>query len=235
MKRYLIFFIGFSLCLSGLGYASVSNSSDNFFKRYYEIRSVEIRETLDEGANPLILRFEESSAGAVVDEVDVTLDKIIGIGNKAWKIIDANKPVVRTTVETASALPEGITRWQDLEGWQVPHSRYYSVVIVNAWGMEVVRFGYRVLYSAGGSFRGQGRYLSNVTIVPAKVDVLWSFKFDANVLIQNVLNVGTVSDPIAGIQMGVRFTVDSPLAHIQSEKNFFVRGDGEFFDLHNRK
>lgn len=166
-----------------------------------------------------------------LDKVDVIVDKIINIGSKIWEIVVSNAPVVDINMPPANALPAGTMCWNQLENWQPPRSREYEVNYKNGWGMNIVKFKYRVVYTAGGSYNGTGRYLANVTVFPATVNVAWGFNFNAEASIGSLMNLGTTQDPEAGMEIAVRWRVKTPLNDTQSTENFFVRGNGEMIEL----
>ena len=97
--------------------------------------------------------------------------------------------------------------------------------------MTVVRFDYRVIYTAGGSYQGAGQYLANVTVFPAKVQVMWLFTFDAEVEVGQLINLGSRTDPEAGMEIAVRWKVKNPIISNQNTENYFVRGNGELTQL----
>ena len=166
-----------------------------------------------------------------LDTAEVILDKILAIGRKVWAVVEANKPVVSFTNQTASALPQGVQSWQQLSGWQTPRAFVYRVNYENLYGISVVDFSYRVTYTPAGNVNGRGRYLSNVTIVPNSLDVSWGYTFNANASIVNTVNTGSASEPVAGMELLLTWSIDTVLKHNQSTTSYFVRGDGQFTDL----
>lgn len=166
-----------------------------------------------------------------IKEFDIQLDAIINIGQKIWTIAEKGRPVVSASLNSASAMPEGITKWTQLEGWKPTRSASYEVVYTNIYGMKVVSFAYRVMFTYGGSFKEQGRYVTNATIVPASLDVAWGYSFKSTVEIPTVVNTGTQSQPIGGIQMNVNWTVGTVLKHSEMRTSFFVDGLGNLNQL----
>jgi hypothetical protein len=212
-------------------------------EKYFTIGSVRVQE-MDEkdlkdlpnlGGDNYTVMDEESGGGLreELEEVDAILDQIINIGRKVWKIAEDNRPVVQVSSNVANALPQGLTAWQSLEGWQTPTTRVYRVVYENLYGMDVVDFSYRVTFTHGGNLRGKGRYLTQVTVVPAQLDVAWGYEFNAEATIPSVVNAGTTADPVAGMEIQLHWSVDTILKHSESTTSFFVRGDGAFTNLSN--
>lgn len=163
-----------------------------------------------------------------LDTVDMIVDKIINIGQKIWKIVDAGKPVVNVRTNVATAMPQGARCWNDLQAWQVPQSKTYEVAFKNGFNANVVKMSYRVLWLPGGQAKGVGQYIGYATITPVNLEVMWGFKLNADVSIPTVFNMGSSENPIAGMQMNMAYQVESPIKTIQQGQAFFVDGRGNF-------
>jgi hypothetical protein len=161
-----------------------------------------------------------------IDAIDIIVDKIINIGKKIWAIVDAGRPVVNVKVDTANALPAGVRCWDELEGWQAPTSKLYQMTYENGFGSSVVAYNFRVSFISGGSYKGQGKYITLASVQPAKIEVAWGFRFDAVATVPMVFNQGSKVDPLAGMQLAMNWQVKSPLQEIQQAENFFVNGQG---------
>ncbi|QDK37032.1 hypothetical protein [Bdellovibrio sp. NC01] len=166
-----------------------------------------------------------------LDQLQVWVDQIINIGKKIWAIVEAGKPVVNIKLDTANALPKGVRCWTDMQGWAMPQSKVYRVQYENAYGMTVVDFSYRLMFTANGNVDGVGKYITNATFQPANLSVGWGFRFDATAAIPAVFNQGTKQDPVAGMQMNMAWRVDSPLAHEESTESYFVTGDNKLVKM----
>lgn len=160
-----------------------------------------------------------------IDQAELIVDQIINIGKKIWTVVDAGRPVVNVQSYTANALPKGLKCWSDLTGWQTPRSKVYRVEYENALGATVVDFAYRVTYTAGGSVNGQGQYITNATIMPAELDVSWGYTFNANAEVPSVFNTGTHEEPVAGMQMNMKWSVDTVLDHAQQAESYYIGGN----------
>nr|BFD58809.1 hypothetical protein CKG001_09160 [Bdellovibrio sp. CKG001]BFD62234.1 hypothetical protein BdHM001_09150 [Bdellovibrio sp. HM001]BFD67848.1 hypothetical protein HAGR004_28700 [Bdellovibrio sp. HAGR004] len=234
-----------------LGMASSAFATD---KAYFEIKKVTVRDvteqypqmdTFAKGANglsqdcnsqrPLRVKFtgESDIANEVnpLNAIELIVDQIINIGKKIFAVINAGKSVVNLKMDTANALPAGLTCWSDLHGWNVPQSKVYNVVYENGFGMAVVDFSYRVTYTAGGSADGVGKYITNATFMPANLSVAWGFNFDATAVIPSVFNTGTKRDPVAGMQMNMEWKATSPMAYEQATESYFVSGENKLIQL----
>ncbi len=162
-----------------------------------------------------------------LDAVEAIVDQIINIGKKVWTVVEAGKPVVNLKLDTANALPRGISCWADLAGWTAPTTKVYQIDYKNLYGAKVVSFAYRVSFTANGNVNGVGKYITNASFQPAALSVAWGFEFDAEATIPSVLNQGTKEAPVAGMQMNMAWKVTSPLKHIISTDSYFVGGDNK--------
>lgn len=160
---------------------------------------------------------------------DVRIDMIINLGAKIFTLIKENAPLITTTSTSANALPMGVFCWNELEGWNIPRSDVYRITYKNAFGVNVVDFYARVIFSYGGQLDGVGRYLANATIQYKKLDVKVGYIFDASVEIPQVLNLGSAVNPVAGMQMNLNWSVTTRPIALKKEMNtqaFFVTADG---------
>lgn len=200
-------------------------------QKYLTLKSLTIQEVTDTGTQTL--GVVDLGPASDIDEAEIILDKIINMGKKIWAIVEANKPVVNVTTDTANAVPEGTKGWQSLQGWQAPKSKLFRITYENLYGMDVVDFQFRVLYTFGGNVNGKGRYLTNVTMVPANLDVSWGYTFNATGNVPSVTNAGTSAEPVAAMELLMKWSVDTVLKHSESTASFYVRGDGQFLNLSN--
>ena len=166
-----------------------------------------------------------------LDEANVILDKLITLGQKIYKIVEAGKPVYNASFNRTDMVPQGITEWQQLSNWQVPQSRRYQRTIRNLYGYPVIQLRYRIEYTAGGQYNGRGLYLQNVTILPEEVYVAWGYKLDVQVSIPSVTNAGTTENPVAGAQLLIDSKVSTVMNTLQQTESYYVRGDGLFKSL----
>ncbi len=159
---------------------------------------------------------------------DLDLGNIINLGKKLWDIIVANKPVVNISTDMATALPSGVKGWDQLATWQMPQVREYRVSYTNLYGMTMVDFKFRVLYTHGGSVNGKGLYLTNATIIPAHLTVGWGYTFNAQSTVASVMNAGTAQDPVAAMQLQLHWSIDTVMKHEENSLNYYIKGDGTF-------
>lgn len=152
---------------------------------------------------------------------------IVAVGEKLWKLIELGRPVVSFKAPVVHALPPVRLCWSDLEKWQPPKSTLWEVTYRNGFGRQVVRFRFRLVYTAGGSLEGKGQYLANVTVQPANLEVSWGYTFNAETTVGSAFNTGTKEDPVAGLQLAVGWNVKTIVKDGMVTENFFVQGNGE--------
>jgi hypothetical protein len=171
--------------------------------------------------------------GGGIGEAIPVLDQMINLGQKIWKIIEDNKPVVDVKKQYATALPKGSTGWQDIGGWHPPVGTIYQLTAKNAYGMKMINVRYQVLRTYGGSYQGKGRYLTAVTVEPLLVEVGWAYHFtmEASVPDTSIVNVGTSADPVAGMMATLNWHISTAVKDSQGQGLYFLQGDGAFKEV----
>ena len=172
------------------------------------------------------------TGGGIGDAIPV-LDQMINIGQKIWKIIADNKPVVDVKNQYATAIPKGMTGWADLGGWHPPVGTIYELSAKNAYGMQMIHLRYQVLRTYGGSYQGKGKYLTAVTVEPLLVETGWGYHFsmDASVPDTSIVNVGTTSDPVAGMMATLNWHISTVIKDSQGQGLYFLQGDGAYKEI----
>lgn len=171
-------------------------------------------------------------AGGGIDPT-VVLDQIINIGQKIWKIVEDNRPVVDVKTHYATALPEGAKGWASMGGWQRPKGTIYQLTVKNAYGIQVINLRYQVLRTAGGSYKGTGKYLTAVTVEPLLVDVAWGYHFsvEASVPDTSIVNVGTSANPVAAMMAQLGWHITTALKDTQGKGLYYLQGDGVYQEI----
>lgn len=173
------------------------------------------------------LQSQLNGASATLDLIDLNLDKVINIGTKVWNVVEKGKPIQNYSSTVATALPEGTRSWTDLENWKDPETKVYGVSYKNIYGMEVVRFVYRVILVAGGDVRGIGKYIGYAAIEPVKMETAYLYKFDAVAEVMNVSNKGSHENPLAGMVITLRWDISTILKVSHDSHTFFLDGNGK--------
>jgi len=161
----------------------------------------------------------------------LSIADITNIGKIAWNIVQAGKPVENIKLDTANALPRGVRCWVDMAGWKMPLTKAYHIQMTNSYGTNVVDYTYRIVMMSGGSLNGVGAYITNASFIVDNLKVAWGFTFNATAEIPAVFNMGTQQSPLAAMQMNMKWSVDSPVSHLEFTKAYLVRGDNQIVSL----
>jgi len=168
-----------------------------------------------------------------VNQVIGTLDNIVNLMDKVWTIIQKNQPVVNISTNYANAVPYGMSHWSQLQGWSRPATANYSFSMKNGFGMNVVKVSYQVHYTYNGNYKGKGKFLTGVTVEPLNVETAWGYNVNlvSEVPDSTIANVGTSDDPIAAMQVKLKWNVHTAVKDITSEAIYYVRGDGQMEEM----
>jgi len=164
-------------------------------------------------------------------EVLDVLDDVINLGEKIWSIVKDGQPTADYQSKSANALPSSADCAFELTNWQRPMVSTYQVTYKNGFNMTVVSMIYRVIYTPGGKWQGAGNYLTNVSIHPYEINVSWGFNFNANVQADQPINLGSLEDPLAGLQISLEWDITNPMSTSKSKEIFFIEGTGEITKL----
>ncbi|MEZ4814925.1 MAG: hypothetical protein R3A80_06940 [Bdellovibrionota bacterium] len=153
------------------------------------------------------------------------------LGEKIWKFVEANQPVVSINGAYAHIVPQEAQSWQELENWSRPVSALYKATYKNLYGITVVDLAFRVTFTPRGTYNGKGKYIANLTVLPELVEVGWGYTVEAGAKIYEVLNRGTEEDPLATAQIAVGWKIKTILKSSTTNKSLFVEGDGSVTNL----
>ncbi len=201
---------------------------------YYTINPASVRLVrISEGEDFELLEKQRRAAQSNPGEGLVLIEKIINIAEKIWAIIERNAPVVNINTQYATAVPDGITSWTQLQSWSRPRSYTYGFYAENLYGITVLDVQYKVAYSYGGNYRGKGKYLTGVTVIPEKVDLAWGYKFNmtAQVHDSTVVNIGTHADPHAALQLKLNWRVSTPIKSSDGTSVYYIQANGSFAEI----
>ncbi len=198
---------------------------DEFFltDAYYEFHIDQVQSIGEEEVSPWEISPEKYDDGSSID-----LDKIINTLKKVYDFIKDNKQVVNHTVDMASAIPSGVKSWQSMAGWEKKTSSLYRVTFKNGFGMEVVAISLRVHFNYNGNYEGKGKYITCATASINELSVLWGYTVNAKVEIPDtsIVNKGTSTDPVAGMQMFLSYTIETIVKFYKGGLNYSLDGRG---------
>jgi hypothetical protein len=225
----------FSVILAVCGSTAQSATPD-----YFVIKSVKIRQVsgppMDQSVPtydqtlplPIVLPSPGTSgspgAGDTEGGIFSSLD-VIGVGKEIWSIVEANQPALNANIYHYSALPPHTTPDQ-LEHWSDPKKSEFQMIYTNKLGMDVVKLSYMIMFQYGGALKGTGKYVANASVIPTHIAVDWGYKIDAQVQNFPPTNVGSDQNPIAMIQMALKWTVSSEFNKEQDGASYNLDGNG---------
>lgn len=168
-----------------------------------------------------------------LSSVLVSIEKIVNIASKIWDIINDNKPVVNIDTKYATAYPEGVTSAAQLASWSRPVTYVYGFYAENLYGVTTIDVKYKVTYTYNGNYKGKGKFLTAVSVIPEKTQVSWGYRFhmSANVPDSTVANVGSHEDPVAAMQLKLNWTMATALKQFDGTSVYYVEGNGYFKEI----
>lgn len=226
--------IGILVLLASLQSAQASQVSGSNESLYYQLSDFSVAEIQpilgDESVLPPGFPEVQDNPlpppGNSDDKNTLTIDEIVNTAKQVWTIINEGKPVCEIKTDHANAIPASVKMWSEMAGWQAPVAKSYRVTYRNGFGMNAIDFAFRVIFIPGGSLNGKGKYITNATIVPASVDVLWGYNFNAEVRVVSTTNAGTLKSPEAAMQLQLHWSINTPVKHTEMTNDFYLKGDG---------
>jgi len=165
-----------------------------------------------------------SSGGAVaIDFSGIT--EIINFGWNAWKVIEANKPNLKSKNSYANALPAEAKGPGAVEGFSEIQYKSYRRTATSWYYGTAFDITYTLAHRYNGRYDGRGKYLDVVTIFPHNVNVSWSYNVEMNVDKIAVNNLGTKENPIGSVAMELDIRVASWFKTSQYKNLYEFRGD----------
>ncbi|HEY8280400.1 MAG TPA: hypothetical protein VIH99_12300 [Bdellovibrionota bacterium] len=171
------------------------------------------------------------SFGAPPSPVAIDWSTLMLIGEKVIQLIKDGQPVVNVKRDSVSVVPVGVRGWQELNGWQPPVTKVYSVTAKNKMNMTVLDLRLKVSAMYGGGMDGRGKFLANVIVVPTTVFVRWGFHCDVWSESREPVNMGTAKSPVAGLGFDIRYRFGSPFSEENSAQDYFITGLGEIKEV----
>ena len=169
--------------------------------------------------------LDTMGAQVQADDAIKSITEVVNLGEKIWKIIEKNKPVLNVKYAYANAVPKGVKGPEELEGFTPMNYRSFRKSGKNWFGSTVFDVTYTLAHRYNGSFQGRGKYLDAVTVLPHKVDVLWGYTVNFNVNRVSTANVGNEKAPLASVVMEMDFQVSTMLKASQYRNMYEFRGD----------
>lgn len=155
----------------------------------------------------------------------VMIEQIVNLGERIWKFITDNKPVINVKRNYANALPRGVKGSEELDGWSPLQYRSFNMYGKNGFGAKVYDVTYTLVHRFQGNYQGQGQYLENATVLPHKTEALWGYTVDVGVDNVGAVNVGTKDKPVGSLVMELYFKVQTAVKASEFRSVYEFRGD----------
>lgn len=157
---------------------------------------------------------------------------IVALGEQVYELVKKGKPTNTTEYAPISVLPKAAVSgrevdWDELENFSMPTEKKFVTSIKNGVGNEVVRFEYMVIFSHSGTFNGAGKYITGAEIVPVSVKTSFGWDFSATMKLGGIMNNGTVADPIAGVNLTIKYKMDSWSSAFERNDLIYINGAGQ--------
>lgn len=220
--------------LIGIGLAvSMQLSAADDLGLMYDIEEVPTPVEVLEKLQALELKESKSEKEVITDkntealtsEDAVNLDFVVNMGKKVWSVVEAGQPVLSEGHDYASALPQGIAKSSELRGFSSLEYKSYRLISENYFGMHVVDVVLTVAHRFGGNYKGEGQYLSDVTVIPSDINVLWGYTLDVGVDNIRVANIGKQDAPVAGLSLETAIKVSTVFQKSVTRRLIDFRGD----------
>jgi hypothetical protein len=172
-----------------------------------------------------------TALGGIASQVQ--LSDIITLGEKIWDFIIDNKPTATFQQLQTSVVPSGITSWTQLAGWSKPVSKVYHVAFTDIFGGNAGSFDYRITFIYGGNYKGKGKFIGNISFVPANIQLHTDRSINVTAEMLPPANFGTTDDPVAGADIKITWSSPTTTHYQMNSAEYFVYGTGEIDDLTN--
>ena len=182
------------------------------------------------GINTNPVNNQQTTTGKINDVI-VTIDRMISTGQKIWDFLVSTKPDAAYDTFKTSIVPDGITTWTQLNKWSKPVSKIFRVEFMNTFGSVAGSFDYRITYFHSGSYKGKGKFIGQITVVPQNIQLKTDRSFKMKVEIASIINYGDEVDPIAGAQLIVSWATPTTTRYEMKSAEYMIYGTGEFQDL----
>jgi hypothetical protein len=210
--------------LVGAAHATSIDSSDT---KALKIASVTVTEVA-----PVAPFLEQPQFTGELGDIIASIDGIIAIGTKIWKIVDAGRPVITTNVKNIVSvlpnIPGEVSPISLMSNWSAPKVSSFRVSFKNAYKQEVVGFTYSIYFQFNGNYKDHGKYLTNLKVQASQINTAWGFNFDAVSELIGIANVGTIADPVASATIQISYAVKGLINESRLAQSYYVDGTGHF-------
>lgn len=210
-------------------YQDFGFSSPEDMETYFTVKSVEIAEipsVLSDDELRALFPPPENSQARDLGIDPISIQEWVTLGLKMWDLVVANKPVASVSTQRVSVLPAAEQDWRKMANWKGPAAQSFTVSVKNGYGMTVISHTSTLAFNYGGSLGGKGQFLANASLIPSNISVAWGFALNSSVEVGDALNTGSEENPVPGIELQLKWSMDSVLKHLEGRDVFFVKGNG---------
>ncbi len=163
----------------------------------------------------------------------VTVDSIVNVASKLWQIVHDNAAVPNIESKYATAYPQGVTSASQLTQWSRPKVYSYGFYAENLYGGVMIDCSYKVAFTYDGSYKGKGKFLTGVAVIPTVAQVAWGYNFSMTAAVPDstITNVGTEADPVAALQLKLTWKMSTVLKEFDGTSVYYVQGDGYYKEI----
>ena len=227
---------------------------------YYQIKDETVSFTeADSGKTVTPEKMPELAGLAGMNKNPLAVGDLVNAGATAWGVISGGSPSGGSGSAFASAIPGFSFNWGNITGWKGPKEIIYSYKVTNRMGIDVINIKYKVSFFYGGTEDGgssamsastfaqtsagrtpakepakdetKGVYITNFTVQPVEINIMWGWKFDLSVKMSDPMNIGTKLHPVAYLQSDLNWILSTPLSTKGGTWTYGVDGAGNFKDL----
>jgi hypothetical protein len=183
-----------------------------------------------EGAAALI-SDEFNSTDLFVEPADSrSAAMLLPIGQFAWSVIQDNRPVANLAGKHVSILNKRDKNFASYSGWRSLTSPLRNIVTARSpFGFVSHKVDMRLVFQWNGRYRNTaGRYLKNCYAAPSVHIVIGNYLDGQATRARNPVNIGSVSNPCAQIDIHYKLTYGSLIERFSTEWRFRFACNGKY-------
>ena len=129
------------------------------------------------------------------------------------------------TTDYAGALPEGVSDWTLMEGWQDTETEEYKFTFENGL-FTLTEFKWVFTWKYGATYNGTGKYVTEAGATVKEVYAYLSEHIDVTAKASKPINYGTTESPLGGIDVDVEATSHGMFESTTVGCHITLHGDG---------
>lgn len=145
-------------------------------------------------------------------------------GQRAWSVVQNNKPQPEAAVYWASACPRG-------EGASPSCPQLtteYALGARNYLGTPVLKVRYAFLVQPGGPAGSSGQWISRVSVEPREVSTAWGWSVGLEVVTEQPREYGEAGAALAVLPVRIAVVAETKIKQLRDSRLFLVAPSGVF-------